>query len=215
MKIVLLERVPKLGQMGEIVEVRAGYARNFLLPNRKGLRATDENIKFFEGRKAELEAKNLETKAEAISAKDKLEGQYFVLIRSASDAGALYGSVSAKDICLATADKGIKISKVQVSLDKPVKELGVHKINILLHPEVNTHVFINVARTTEEAKIQESGKTIQEKTSPPEKGAPVEIDKLFDDTGMAAKIEEDNDARESSLKIESTPPLEDSTESKN
>mgnify|MGYP001264108454 FL=1 len=205
MKIVLLERVSKLGQMGDIVEVRAGYARNFLLPTQKALRATDENIQMFEGKKAELEAKNLQTKAEAETIKQKLDGKYFVVIRSASDAGALYGSVSSKDICTATEDEGVKISKNQVTLEKPIKELGVHKINISLHPEVIAHVYINVARTSDEAKLQESGQSIQDKDRVEEKEAQVEIEKLFDDIGMAASIEEDPENATPDSELEEIP----------
>jgi len=205
MKIVLLERVSKLGQMGDIVEVRAGYARNFLLPRQKALRATDENIQMFEGKKAELEAKNLQTKAEAETIKQKLDGKYFVVIRSASDAGALYGSVSSKDICTATEDEGVKISKNQVTLEKPIKELGVHKINISLHPEVIAHVYINVARTSDEAKLQESGQSIQDKDRVEEKEAQVEIEKLFDDIGMAASIEEDPENATPDSELEEIP----------
>ena len=205
MKIVLLERVSKLGQMGDIVEVRAGYARNFLLPTQKALRATDENIQMFEGKKAELEAKNLQTKAEAETIKQKLDGKYFVVIRSASDAGALYGSVSSKDICTATEDEGVKISKNQVILEKPIKELGVHKINISLHPEVIAHVYINVARTSDEAKLQESGQSIQDKDRVEEKEAQVEIEKLFDDIGMAASIEEDPENATPDSELEEIP----------
>ncbi|MED5530958.1 MAG: 50S ribosomal protein L9 [Pseudomonadota bacterium] len=205
MKIVLLERVSKLGQMGDIVEVRAGYARNFLLPTQKALRATDENIQIFEGKKAELEAKNLQTKAEAETIKQKLDGKYFVVIRSASDAGALYGSVSSKDICTATEDEGVKISKNQVILEKPIKELGLHKINISLHPEVLAHVYINVARTSDEAKLQESGQSIQDKDRVEEKKAQVEIEELFDDIGMAASLEEDPENAVPDSKIEKVP----------
>ena len=205
MKIVLLERVSKLGQMGDIVEVRAGYARNFLLPTQKALRATDENIQIFEGKKAELEAKNLQTKAEAETIKQKLDGKYFVVIRSASDAGALYGSVSSKDICTATEDEGVKISKNQVILEKPIKELGLHKINISLHPEVLAHVYINVARTSDEAKLQESGQSIQDKDRVEEKKAQVEIEELFDDIGMAASIEEDPENATPDSELEEIP----------
>ena len=205
MKIVLLERVSKLGQMGDIVEVRAGYARNFLLPTKKALRATDENIQIFEGKKAELEAKNLQTKAEAETIKQKLDGKYFIVIRSASDAGALYGSVSSKDICTATEDEGVKISKNQVTLEKPIKELGVHKINISLHPEVIAHVYINVARTSDEAKLQESGQSIQDKDRVEEKEAQVENEKLFDDIGMAASIEEDPENATPDSELEEIP----------
>ena len=194
MKVVLLEHVIKLGQMGDIVEVKAGYARNFLLPKKKGLRATKDNIEIFEGKKTELEAKNLQTKADAEKVKEKLNGKHFVLIRSASDTGALYGSVSARDICDATANEGIKISKNQVILDKPIKELGIHEINMSLHPEVGINLIINVARTDEEAKLQESGKTIQETKKDEDQEAQIEIEKLFDDEGAAARTEEENDS---------------------
>ena len=131
MKIVLLERVSKLGQMGDIVDVKSGYARNFLLPNKIGLRATEANIQIFEGKKAELETKNLESKAAAKKVKVKLEGKYFILLRSASDAGALYGSVSSKDICKAAASEEVKISKNQVILEKPIKTLTLqHTLSI-------------------------------------------------------------------------------------
>ena len=122
MQIILMERVAKLGQMGDIVDVKSGYARNFLLPNKIGLRATEANIQIFEGRKVELETKNLESKASAEKVKAKLKGKYFILLRSASDAGALYGSVSSKDICTAAASEEVKISKNQVVLEKPIKE---------------------------------------------------------------------------------------------
>ena len=203
MKVVLLEQVIKLGQMGDIVEVKAGYARNFLLPKKKGLRATKDNIKIFEGKKAELEARNLQTKAAAEKVKEKLNGKYFVLIRSASDTGALYGSVSSRDICDATENEGIKISKNQIILDKPIKELGVHEINMSLHPEVDIQLIINVARTDDEAKLQESGKTIQETKNDEDQETQVEIEKLFDDLGAGARLEEE---KNSDKDIEDTQP---------
>ncbi len=196
MKIVLLERVSKLGQMGDIVDVKSGYARNFLLPNKMGLRATEANIQIFEGRKAELETKNLENKASAEKVKVKLEGKYFILIRSASDAGVLYGSVSSKDITTAAVSEGVKISKSQVVLEKPIKELGVHKISISLHPEVYAEIFINVARTTEEAKLQATGTTITVKESE-EESPKLEVESLFEDKEMADTIvNDDNSANE-------------------
>ena len=193
MKIVLLERVSKLGQMGDIVDVKSGYARNFLLPNKMGLRATEANIQIFEGRKAELETKNLENKASAEKVKVKLEGKYFILIRSASDAGVLYGSVSSKDITTAAVSEGVKISKSQVVLEKPIKELGVHKISISLHPEVYAEIFINVARTTEEAKLQATGTTITVKESE-EESPKLEVESLFEDKEMADTIVNDDNS---------------------
>ena len=177
MKVVLLERVAKLGQMGDVVDVKAGYARNYLLPSKKCLRATPDNIKFFDGKKAELEAKNLETKSEAEALKSKIEHKTFIIIRSASDAGALYGSVSSKDIAGIASQDGISIFKRQVILEKPIKDLGVHTVSLNIHPEVNCEVFINVARSSEEAELQAAGKTV---TDPGTEEPTTNIDGLFD-----------------------------------
>ena len=193
MKIVLLERVQKLGQMGDIVDVKSGYARNFLLPFHKALRATEQNIKYFEDQKSTLEAKNLENIKEAESLKTKINGNSFTLIRSASDTGALYGSVSAKDIKDVVADNGILIAKNQINLEKPIKELGVYKIIISLHPEISSEITINVARTDEEAKLQEKGKEnkLSDAKSSENEEEQVEIEKMFDDESMASKINND------------------------
>ena len=194
MKIVLLERVQKLGQMGDIVDVKSGYARNFLLPFHKALRATEQNIKYFEDQKSILEAKNIENIKEAENLKTKINGNSFTLIRSASDTGALYGSVSAKDIKDVVTDNGIIIAKNQINLEKPIKELGVYKIIISLHPEISSEITINVARTDEEAKLQEKGKEnkFSDATKPPEnEEEKVEIEKMFDDESMASKINND------------------------
>ena len=193
MKIVLLERVQKLGQMGDIVDVKSGYARNFLLPFHKALRATEQNIKYFEDQKSTLEAKNLENIKEAERLKTKINGNSFTLIRSASDAGALYGSVSAKDIKDVVADNGILIAKNQINLEKPIKELGVYKIIISLHPEISSEITINVARTDEEAKLQEKGKEnkLSDAKSYENEEEQVEIEKMFDDESMASKINND------------------------
>ena len=193
MKIVLLERVQKLGQMGDIVDVKSGYARNFLLPFHKALRATEQNIKYFEDQKSTLEAKNLENIKEAERLKTKINGNSFTLIRSASDAGALYGSVSAKDIKDVVADNGILIAKNQINLEKPIKELGVYKIIISLHPEISSEITINVARTDEEAKLQEKGKEnkLSDAKSSENEEEQVEIEKMFDDESMASKINND------------------------
>ena len=198
MKIVLLERVSKLGQMGDIVDVKSGYARNFLLPNKIGLRATEANIQIFEGRKAELETKNLESKASAEKVKAKLEGKYFILLRSASDAGALYGSVSSKDICTAAANEEVKILKNQVVLEKPIKELGVHNINISLHPEVFAEIFINVARTIEEAKLQATGMIIKDKGIE-DQSPKLQVESIFEDKELSANIEDDGNSASKSL----------------
>ena len=195
MKIVLLERVQKLGQMGDVVDVKSGYARNFLLPFHKALRATEQNIKYFQEQKSVLEAKNLESIKEAESLKTKIDGSSFTLIRSASDAGALYGSVSAKDIKDAVSANGILITKNQISLEKPIKEIGIYKIIVLLHPEITSEIRINVARSDEEAKIQEKGKgnDFNDTKSSENEQDKAEIKNMFDDESMASKINNDDE----------------------
>ena len=207
MKVVLLERVQKLGQMGDIVDVKSGYARNFLLPFRKALRATEQNIQYYEKQKSILEAKNIENIKEAESLKAKINGISFTLIRSASDVGALYGSVSAKDIMDVVSENGIAIAKNQINLEKPIKELGIYKIIVSLHPEISSEIIINVARTDEEAKLQEKGKENNSSNTKSSKNEEdnVEIDKMFDDESMAAKINNDNVANAS---VEATEPDE-------
>ena len=195
MKVVLLERVQKLGQMGDIVDVKSGYARNFLLPFHKALRATEQNIKYFEDQKSILEAKNIESIKEAESLKAKINGSSFTLIRSASDAGALYGSVSAKDIKDLVSDNGIVITKNQINLEKPIKELGIYKIIVSLHPEISSEITINVARTDEEAELQEKGKDnhLSDAKSYKDEEDKLEIEKMFDDESMASKINNDDE----------------------
>ena len=187
MKVVLLERIKNLGQMGDIVDVKSGYARNFLLPFHKALRATEKNIKYFQDQKSILEAKNIENIKEAESLKTKIDGSSFTLIRSASDSGALYGSVSANDIKDVISANGIVITKNQISLEKPIKELGIYKIIVSLHPEISSEITINVARTDEEAKLMDKDTKSTENES--EKA---EIEKMFDDPSMSSKINSDN-----------------------
>lgn len=189
MQVILLERVAKLGQMGEVVSVKDGYARNYLLPQGKALRANEANIKGFETRKAQLEAQNLETRKEAESVSAKLDGQSFIIIRSASDAGALYGSVTTRDAADAATAAGFTVSRNQVVLDKPIKDLGIHEVSVVLHPEVTARVKLNVARSNEEAELQASGKSIQELAAEAEAAADFEIAELFDDIGGAASEE--------------------------
>ncbi|MEE9427130.1 MAG: 50S ribosomal protein L9 [Paracoccaceae bacterium] len=191
MQVILLERVVKLGQMGDVVAVKAGYARNFLLPMGKALRASDANIKSFEGRKAQLEATNLETKSEAQSLADKLDGQVFVVIRTASDAGSLYGSVTTRDAADAATADGFTVNRKQFVLAKPIKELGLHTVSITLHPEVIAEITLNVARSNEEAELQAAGKSIQELAAEAEADAEFEIAELFDDIGAAASDDDD------------------------
>jgi len=189
MQVILLERVAKLGQMGDVVKVKDGYARNVLLPQGMALRANDANIKSFEVKKAQLEASNLETRKEAESVGAKLDGQTFVVIRSASDAGALYGSVTPRDAAEAATEAGFTVNKGQVVLDKPIKDLGIHTVSVQLHPEVTVKINLNVARSAEEAVLQASGKSIQDLAAEAEAQAEFEIAELFDDVGSAAMDE--------------------------
>jgi large subunit ribosomal protein L9 len=189
MQVILLQRVAKLGQMGEVVNVKDGYARNFLLPQGKALRASEANIKSFEAKKAQLEAQNLETKKEAEAVAGKLAGQSFVIIRSASDSGALYGSVTTRDAADAATAAGFTVARTQVVLDRPIKDLGIHEISVVLHPEVVVRVNLNVARSPEEAELQASGKSIRELAAEAEAAADFEIAELFDDIGGAASDE--------------------------
>lgn len=192
MDVVLLERVAKLGQMGEVVKVKDGYARNFLLPQGKALRATDANMKRFETERAQLEARNLELKGEAEKVADRLSGQVFVVIRSASDGGALYGSVTTRDIADAATADGFSLDRRQVTLDQPIKELGVHRVSVVLHPEVEAEIHVNVARSQEEAEIQASGKSIQDIQAEADAAAEFDIQELFDDIGGAASDDDDS-----------------------
>ncbi|MFK5997487.1 MAG: 50S ribosomal protein L9 [Rhodobacterales bacterium] len=186
MDVILLERVAKLGQMGDVVSVKQGFARNFLLPQGKALRATEANKSHFETQKAQLEAHNLETKKEADAVAAKLDGQQFIVIRSASDAGALYGSVTTRDAAEVATEAGFTVTKKQVVLDTPIKELGVHEMTVVLHPEVICTILVNVARSPEEAELQASGKSIQDLAAEAEAEAEFEIAELFDDIGTAA-----------------------------
>lgn len=189
MQVILLERVAKLGQMGEIVSVKDGYARNYLLPQKKALWASEANIKAFESEKAQLEARNLESKKEADALADKLNGQQFIVIRQASDAGSLYGSVTPRDAADAASEAGFSIDKRQVALIAPIKELGLHKVIITLHPEVEASIELNVARSTEEAELQAQGINIAEQAAEEEAQAEIEIAELFDEIG-AAELDE-------------------------
>lgn len=185
MQVILLERVAKLGQMGEVVKVKDGYARNFLLPQGKALRASEANIKGFEAQKAQLEVRNLETKKEAAAAAEKLDGQKFIVIRSASDAGALYGSVTPRDAAEAATAAGFSVDRKQVVLIAPIKALGMHDVRVVLHPEVSATITMNVARSAEEAELQAAGKSIQQLAAEAEAEAEFEIAELFDDMGSA------------------------------
>ena len=160
MKVILLERIGRLGQMGDVVTVKNGFARNFLLPQKKALRATTENSKQFEGQRVQLEARNLELKTEAEAVNAKLNGKTFTAIRTAGDTGQLYGSVSARDLADMVTEGGFTIDRRMVSLDKPVKTLGLHTAKVQLHPEVLAKITLNVARSAEEAERQSRGENL-------------------------------------------------------
>jgi large subunit ribosomal protein L9 len=160
MKVILLERVERLGALGDVVTVKDGFARNFLLPRAKALRASDANLKVFEGQRAEIEARNDRERASASKAGEKLDGSSYVLIRQAGEAGHLYGSVSGRDVAEAANAEGAKIDRSMVVLDKPIKTLGVHAVKIKLHAEVVVTININIARSTDEAERQARGENV-------------------------------------------------------
>jgi len=160
MQVILLERIGRLGQMGDVVRVKDGYARNFLLPQGKALRATKDNQVEFEKRRVQLEARNLELKGEAEKVAEKLNGQSFVVIRTAGDTGQLYGSVSTRDISEVVTAGGFTIDRNQVIMDKPIKTLGLHDVKLQLHPEVEVTVSLNVARSEDEAARQARGENV-------------------------------------------------------
>lgn len=204
MQVVLLERVEKLGQMGDVVNVKPGFARNFLLPQNKALRSTKANLARFEAERAQLEARNLELKGEAQTVADKLDGTSYIVIRSASDSGALYGSVTTRDVADAATEGGFSVGRGQVVMNKPIKELGLHDVTITLHPEVTATVTLNVARSAEEAELQATGKSIQDLRAEEDAEADFDIAELFDDMGAAAN---EDDVIESSA---DEGPIEDS-----
>ena len=208
MQVILLERVAKLGQMGDIVDVKPGYARNYLLLQGKALTASKANIEAFENQKAQLEARNLETKKEAEDLGNRLDGQQFIVIRQASDGGSLYGSVTTRDAAEAATEAGFSLDRKQVVIEQPIKELGLHAVNVTLHPEVQVTMSLNVARSPEEAELQASGKSIQELAAEEEAAADFEIQELFDDIGAAASEDEDL-AESAGVATEEAPAEED------
>ncbi len=159
MEVILLERVETLGQMGDVVKVKPGYARNFLLPQKKALRATKDNLAYFEGQRAQLEAQNLKRRQDAEAVAKKLEGLQVVILRQAGETGQLYGSVSTRDISDAVSAAGFTIDRRQVLLDQPIKSLGIFKTRVALHPEVIVGISANVAQSEEEARMQAEGKS--------------------------------------------------------
>ncbi|MXN64449.1 50S ribosomal protein L9 [Stappia sp. GBMRC 2046] len=163
MEVILLERIAKLGQMGDVVKVRDGYARNYLLPQEKALRANKGNLARFEAERAQLEARNLERKTEAEGVAAKLDNERFVAIRSAGETGQLYGSVSTRDIADVLTEGGFSVGRDQVRLNRPIKTIGLHAVEILLHPEVEVTVTVNVARSNDEAERQARGEDLTQR----------------------------------------------------
>ena len=193
MDVILLERIRKLGQMGDVVTVKDGYARNFLLPTKKALRANKTNLEHFETQRAELEVRNLEQKSEAEAVVGKIEGQSFISIRQAGDTGQLYGSVSSRDVAEMITEGGIQISRNQILLNRPIKTLGLHPILLSLHPEVETQVMINIARTPEEAERQAKGEDVtierEDDLADTDMEADIKAEDIFDEEALAASPE--------------------------
>ena len=183
MEVILLERVEKLGNMGDVVAVKPGYARNFLLPGGKALRSTKSNLARFEAERATLEALNAEKRGEAETFGKTVDGAKFIVIRQASDTGGLFGSVTPRDVADALVEAGHKIERRHVAMEKPIKELGLHEIRIVLHPEVAVTVTANIARSPEEAELQAEGKSIAQLRAEEEAAEAAEFDvqSLFDE----------------------------------
>ena len=203
MEVVLLERVAKLGQMGDVVTVKDGYARNFLLPQGKALRANKGNLERFENERVQLEARNLERKTEAESVNAKLDGASFVVIRSSGDTGQLYGSVNTRDIAATLSEEGFSVARNQIALAAPIKTLGLHAVTVTLHPEVTGTVTINVARTSEEAERQAAGEDVTIEQI--DDDVDVNVDEVFEEgvtVDLEADAETDAEADESVTDIE-------------
>lgn len=198
MDVILLERVDKLGQMGDIVAVKPGYARNYLLPQKKAMRATKDNLSEFDTRKTQLVAQNLERRREAEGVAGRLEGLAVVLVRQASDADQLYGSVTTRDIASAVTEAGCTIDRRQVQLNRPIKTVGLHPVRVSLHPEVTVTVTANVARSVEEAEMQARGERPSRAGEEPEEEeeALAAAEEMFEEEAAppAAPVEEEDEA---------------------
>lgn len=190
MEIILLERVEKLGQMGDVVNVKDGYARNFLLPQNKALRSTKANLERFETERVQLEARNLEQKKEAEALAEKVDGNKYVILRQAGESGQLYGSVNTRDIAESVDEGGISITRNQVSLDHPIKTIGLHDIRLILHPEVSVIISINVARTEEEAVRQAAGEILTGSQDDRDEEEELHVEDVFESEDLAHAAEE-------------------------
>jgi large subunit ribosomal protein L9 len=210
MEVVLLERVEKLGQMGDVVKVKDGFARNHLLAKKKALRATKANLTYFEAQRTQLEARNLDQKKEAAEVAAKLEGQIFALLRQAGDRGQLYGSVSTRDIAAAISEGGFSIERGQVPLDKPIKMIGLYPMSVVLHPEVRATVTINVARTEEESERQARGEDVlaeqtdEEVEAQAQANAKAKAEEVFQE-GAGPKADDEDAGEEAAGDSDETP----------
>jgi large subunit ribosomal protein L9 len=194
MQVILMQRIEKLGQMGDVVSVKPGFARNYLLPQKKAMRATKENMARFETQRAHLEAENLELRGEAERVAKDLDGMTVTLIRQAGESGQLYGSVNSRDVAEAVTAKGVSVTRGQVDLGAVIKVLGLHKVRVRLHPEVAVHVTANVARSDEEAQIQiESGRVVSaEDLRQAEEAAEAELEAVVEAVEESESAEEEN-----------------------
>ena len=195
MDVILLERIEKLGQMGDVVSVKPGYARNYLLPQNKAVTANESNRAHFETQRTQLEAQNLERKSDAEAVGQKIDGTFVTMVRQAGDAGQLYGSVNARDIAIGLLEAGYTVTRNQVSLAEPIKAIGLHEVSIALHPEVSVMVIANVARSEEEAEIQEqTGEAVI---------AREEENTFVDEEAPAKSAPEDGSGKEAALETSS------------
>jgi large subunit ribosomal protein L9 len=194
MQVILLERIEKLGQMGDVVNVRSGYARNYLLPQKKAVTKTDDNMAYFESQRSQLEASNLENKSEAEKLSEKIEGIFVAMVRQAGEAGQLYGSVNARDIAAGVAEAGFNIDRRQITLERPIKTIGLHPVTVSLHPEVQVTVTANVARSADEAATQERTGEAVIKTDEDEADAPDLLAEALSEEGPAEAADTDADA---------------------
>ena len=202
MQVILLERIRKLGQMGETVTVKDGFARNFLIPQGKALRANEANKQHFEAQRAELEARNLELKGEAEKVGASLDGKSFVAIRQAGDTGQLYGSVSSRDIAELITENGVRLERNQVLLNRPIKVLGLHEVLVSLHPEVEVKLEVNVARSEEEAERQAAGEDVTARRDDDADEATPDLEAVFEE-GAEIPVADDETGEDSAEAVES------------
>ncbi len=191
MDVILLERIEKLGQMGDVVRVKNGFARNFLLPQKKALRASKDNLAYFEKERVTLEAKNLKQKQEAELVLEKLDNYNLVIIRQAGETGQLYGSVNTNDVKAKLNENGFIVEKNQIKLDKPIKELGVHAVSVKLHPEVQATISVIVSRTETEAEILLKGDELKIESENTSSEEIIDLEEVFEDGAIPVNINED------------------------